>query len=127
MFAKTEAREPARQESSEDVLLDLASRLEPDGGMPGRTASERAARTIAAVLAFVEQGHTPTAGAFRSHVARLVAFLVSIHGISPREQALVDAAIQAASAGCAPPGDWLALARLTDVPWSKLEAPLRLS
>jgi hypothetical protein len=62
-------------DTTEDVLLDLASRMDSDGGMPGKLAESRAIATIIALLAFLSQGQTPTSGAFRSHVARLVAFL----------------------------------------------------
>jgi len=59
----------------EDLLLDLARKLEPDGGMPGRDDFERFVRSIVAVLAFMIEGHTATVGAFRTHVQRLMRFL----------------------------------------------------
>jgi Ca-activated chloride channel family protein len=113
------AKEPVL---NDDLLLDLASQLEPDGGMPGRNDSERAARSVAAVLAFVASGYTLSTGAFRSHLARLSAFLNSVRGLSGQEQALVDRALEAASKGRAPAGDWLALARARRVPWASLSA-----
>ncbi len=61
--------------TSEDMLLDLARRLEPDGGMPGKNDFERVVRSLAAVLAFMIEGHTAMAGAFRAHVQRLMRFL----------------------------------------------------
>jgi Ca-activated chloride channel family protein len=98
-------------ESAEDALMDLASLLEPDGGMPGQSESERRARSVAAVFAFVAGGHTLTSGAFRSHVARLVEFLKSAGGIAKDERAAIDRAIEAASSGKAPAGDWIEIAR----------------
>ena len=61
--------------TSEDLLLDLARKLEPDGGMPGKNDFERVVRSVVAVLAFMIEGHTVTAGAFRAHVQRLMHFL----------------------------------------------------
>jgi Ca-activated chloride channel family protein len=119
---KVHARQPEEPLSDDDLLLDLASQLEPDGGMPGRDDSERAARSVAAVLAFVAAGHTLSTGAFRSHLARLVAFLKSVRGLSVQEQALVDSALEAASTGRALTGDWLAIARARRVPWASLSA-----
>jgi Ca-activated chloride channel family protein len=61
----------------EDALLDLARQLEPDGGMPGKNDFERVVHSLVAVLAFLIEGHTTTAGAFRVHVQRLMQFLES--------------------------------------------------
>ena len=97
-------------ESSDDVLINLASQLEPDGGMPGQNGAERAARSAAVLLALVAAGHTLTTGAFRSHVARLVQYLTSLNS------QIFDVAIQAARTGSVPPGDWLATARDSGVP-----------
>jgi Ca-activated chloride channel family protein len=66
---------PSAEPSAEDLLLDLARKLEPDGGMPGKNDFERVVRSLAAVLAFMIEGHTATAGAFRAHVERLMHFL----------------------------------------------------
>jgi hypothetical protein len=108
-------------ESSDDVLINLASQLEPDGGMPGQNGAERAARSAALLLAFVAAGHTLTTGAFRTHVARLVQYLTSLN------RKLFDVAIQAASTGKVPPGDWLATARDSGVPlMMEVEKALKL-
>lgn len=121
MFRKSHTPDlDAKVESTNDVLLDLASRLEPDGGMPGQNGPERAARSVAALFAFVAAGHTLTSGAFRSHVARLVKYLKSLN----RE--IFDVAIGAAGDGRVPPGDWLAIARAARAPWSLVEKALRV-
>jgi Ca-activated chloride channel family protein len=125
MLSRVRAPREAEAELSVDPLMDLASELEPDGGMPGESDSARAARSVAAVLAFVAEGHTLTAGAFRSHVARLVKFLKSAGGVSDRERALIDRAIEAASSGSAPRGDWLALARAPGAKWARIEEALK--
>lgn len=110
--------------SVEDELMELAAQLESDGGVPGHNASDRAARSVAAVLAFVEAGNTVSTGTFRSHVSRLVAFLKSMEGLSRDQQSAVERAIEAASTGRAPGHDWLALARPDRVKWSRIEARL---
>ncbi|SPF52475.1 hypothetical protein SBA4_5080011 [Candidatus Sulfopaludibacter sp. SbA4] len=91
-------------------LVDLAAMLEPDGGMPGKSPEVRVSRTSAAIFAFVAQGHTLTAGAFRVHVARLVAFLKSVNVATDKEKRLIEEALDAARTGKAPAGDWLARA-----------------
>ena len=57
------------------MLLDLARQIEPDGGMPGMNDFERVVRSLVAVLAFLIEGQTTMAGAFRNHVQRLMHFL----------------------------------------------------
>jgi Ca-activated chloride channel family protein len=56
-------------------LLHLASSLEPDGGMPGKSEELRALATILTLLRFLADGHSVNAGAFRAHVKRMVGFL----------------------------------------------------
>lgn len=103
-------------------LVDLAAMLEPDGGMPGGNDEVRAARTVAAVLAFVAEGHTLTRGAFRLHVQRLVAFLQSLAVTKVIAKRWIERAIVAASTGSAPAGEWLALACRPNTGWRRLEA-----
>jgi len=105
-------------------LMDLAAQLEPDGGMPGKSASARAGRTVVALLAFLAEGHTSTSGAFRSHVARLVRWLKSVTGVSNREREVIDLAIRAVEASKAPEGKWLELTARADGAWKELERAL---
>ena len=100
--------------------MELASQVDSDGGMPGKDAEARAGASIAALFAFLSHGHTPTSGAFRSHVSRLVAFLKSLQGLSPKRQALVDAALDRAAKGRSPAGDWLATTRAAGNPWKQI-------
>ena len=125
MLSRVRASEDKDAALSVDPLMDLASELEPDGGMPGDSDSVRAARSVAAVLAFVAAGHTLTGGAFRSHVARLVKFLKSAGGVSAGERALIGRAIEAASSGAAPRGGWLALALAKGATWPRIESTWR--
>jgi Ca-activated chloride channel family protein len=120
LFATSSSLRTPAARAPEDNLMDLAAMLESDGGMPGKTAEERAARTVAAVLALVGAGHTLTHGAFRLHLQRLIAFLKSVKPASKREELLIDRAIDAASTGNAPSGDWTALATRRGTRWKHL-------
>lgn len=62
---------------AEDMLLELASRIEPDGGLPGKTPRSRILATLLALLHFVVNGHTEQGGAFAPHVRRMMAFMQS--------------------------------------------------
>jgi hypothetical protein len=42
--------------TADEILLDLASRMDSDGGMPGKNRESRAIATVIAVLAFLSQG-----------------------------------------------------------------------
>lgn len=124
MFLKKRSPQPSPASSAtstEDLLLDLASELQPDGGMPGAEHSERVTRSIAALLALVSAGNTLTTGAFRSHVARLAEFLKAA---SVADRKPIEVALAAALSGKVPPGHWLAIARTPGVPWRKLEKAL---
>jgi hypothetical protein len=59
----------------DDPLMDLIARLEPDGGMPGGSESERLLRSAAALLCLLAAGHSRSRGAFRMHVGRLMDYL----------------------------------------------------
>jgi Ca-activated chloride channel family protein len=89
----------------EDLLLDLAQKLEPDGGMPGKNDSERVERSLVAVLGFMVEGHTATAGAFRTHVQRLMHFLQTsaFPSLTTREQWTLNDALAWIKKGTAPP------------------------
>jgi hypothetical protein len=100
---------PARTET--DDLITIASELEPDGGLPGKNTSDRAARTAAVLLAFVAAGQSENEGAFRLHVHRMMAFLRSAAGLSTAENDVIRAVLQAASSGTPWEGDWVEVAR----------------
>ncbi|MEO8596700.1 MAG: hypothetical protein ABI759_25500 [Candidatus Solibacter sp.] len=110
--------------STEDRLLQLASRMDSDGGVPGENPETRAILSLVALLAFLSQGHTPTHGAFRSHVARLVRFLESLSGLSDTRQATIAAAIEWARKDRRPLADWLAIADAPGDYWGELELEL---
>jgi Ca-activated chloride channel family protein len=68
-----------------DRLLQIASSLQPDGGVSGTDNEDRALKTIAALLFFLSQGHTPEQGAFRAHVEKMVRFLEGLAGLANGE------------------------------------------
>jgi len=125
LFSRVRLPQEPEAEQGGDPLMNLASELEPDGGMPGESASVRASRSVVALLAFVAAGHTLTVGAFRAHVTRLVVFLGALGGVSGRQRELIDRAMEAASSGNAPDGDWLALARASGAQWKRIEQALK--
>jgi hypothetical protein len=118
---KVPADKARAAKSAEDILLDLASRMDSDGGMPGKNRESRAIATVIAVLAFLSQGHSPTGGAFRSHVVRLVSFLRSLTGLSSRRQEVVAAVIELARKGTAPAGEWITCAHTSGNHWREVE------
>jgi len=71
-------RKLAEPLGSMDTLLESAIHLEPDGGASGQNAEERALNTVRALLQFLSQAHTPSEGAFRAHVERMVRFLETL-------------------------------------------------
>lgn len=95
----------------EDQLLDLACRLEPDGGMPGIDPGARALSSLLALLAFLEAGHTEWEGAFRLQVQRLVEFLQNAT-LPISHKVIVEAVLARMRQGRPVPGDWLREARL---------------
>jgi hypothetical protein len=122
---KAPAKTAGPAETAENILLDLASRMDSDGGMPGEDRESRGGAAVIALLAFLSQGHTLTRGAFRSHVARLVSFLTSLAGLSSRQQQIVAAVIELVRKGEAPPGDWVTLAHIAGNHWKEVERGVR--
>jgi len=109
-----------KTQTAEDILIELASQLEPDGGMAGENQTQRATRSIAVLYAMISYGHTPRAGAFRSHVTRLVDFLQRLKNLDARERMIVERALKASSTGHAAEGDWLKIAQRKAVSWDEV-------
>jgi len=109
-----------KTQTAEDILIELASQLEPDGGMAGESHTQRATRSIAVLYAMISHGHTAKAGAFRSHVARLVDFLHRLNHLDARERVIVERALKASSAGHVAAGDWLKIAQRKAVSWDEV-------
>jgi Ca-activated chloride channel family protein len=83
-------------------LLNLASTLDPDGGMPGKSEEERVLATILALLQFLAGGHSADAGPFRAHVKRMIEFLEK----SKIRVDVVKEIIELGRSGRALAGDW---------------------
>jgi hypothetical protein len=90
-------------------LLQLAKRIEPDGGMPGQDDEERWVATATALFCFLAEGHTAKSGAFRAHVKKLLTFLnaAPATAVDERKRRLVELAER----GTVPGDDWLKHAR----------------
>ena len=98
-------------------LLELAAKIAPDGGMPGRSEEERVQATILALLVFVSEGHTDRSGAFRSHVRRLMMFLEKAEHVHP----MVGRILTLVRRGVVLEGDWSARQPGPDL-WAELAA-----
>jgi hypothetical protein len=98
-------------------LLELAIRIEPDGGMPGRNNEDRVLATLAALLELLAEGNTPASGPFRAHVRRLLDYLSAAEpGLDANKRRIVDRVIDRVHAGAAVPGPWSS--------WSDLESAI---
>jgi hypothetical protein len=100
---KTSAPPPPPAEEpkdTDDLLIELAARIQPDGGMPGASAQARMIATVMAVMWLLAEGNTLKRGAFRSHVGRLLAYL---EGLGKPE---LEEVVKAVRKGKALPGNW---------------------
>jgi hypothetical protein len=106
------AAQPPR-DRTEETLLEVAQRIEPDGGMPGQTQEERILASLLAVLLFAKEGHTATAGAFMPHMQRLLSFLdaADLSSFTEDQRALLSEVRRQLAAGSSPPGPWDKLTR----------------
>ena len=108
------------EDDSQAALVMLASLIEPDGGMSGKTDEERVLATILAVLQFLAGGHSESGGIFRAHVKRLVEFLEK----SKVRPDIVKQVIERVRSGRAIEGDWSK--RLAEPGlWKELEDALK--
>lgn len=109
-----------KSEQAETELVELAAQIEPDGGLPGGILSDRVARTIAAMLAFLSAGNSLDSGAFRSHMFKLVAFVRSMDQLPPDDWRIINQAVQRVSRKNPVSGDWLALAKSAHPSWKNI-------
>jgi hypothetical protein len=95
-----------------DALLDLSIRLQPDGGMPGKSEKNRIFATLLALLAFLQHGHDARTGAFREHVRRILEYLDRAlpASLEADEVSAARKTVEAAKAGRILEGEWLDLA-----------------
>lgn len=113
---------PAQAESvAADPLFDLASSIEDDGGMPGENTEARVRRTVLALLYLLQEGHSASQGAFRSHVQRLIGFLeAKCASLDATHRRLAEEVITAVRNRKARPGDWAALWTRSSISWRDL-------
>jgi hypothetical protein len=100
-------------EIPEDLLLELASRLEPDGGMRSDNDEERLSLTLVALLCFLAEGHTVASGTFRSHVERLQTFVKNYPTakLADDRRKILSAIIALVQSGRSLPGNWFLTAK----------------
>lgn len=122
LFSKDNSLELDLSYEEAETAVDLVSRLEGDGGMPGSNPEERVLATLTALLALLADGHTLTAGALRVHVKRMVAWLESgvIKTLPPHRRAVAERALVRIKAGQPAAGDWLQ----PNPAWSQIEKAL---
>lgn len=106
----------AESSGEDDVLVNLAASLEPDGGIPGASEEERVQATILTLLRFVAAGHSAKRGAFRAHVKRMLKFLEK----STIKNDVVKDVIERAKTGRPLAGDWTKSKPGPDF-WAELE------
>lgn len=111
---------PPLRPNSDDELLELATALDSDGGMPGKNIEERALASAIALLVFAANGQFHLRGVFRSHTTRLLQFLTSLSGLAPNKQRVISDALHAALQGGTPEVDWLGVARAGGDLWDAL-------
>lgn len=58
-----------------DKIYDIASQIEPDGGLPGNSEEERIMKTIEALFEFIESGSNSNSGPLKLHIQKIVEFL----------------------------------------------------
>jgi Ca-activated chloride channel family protein len=118
---------------AEDLLLELAARIESDGGMPGTNDEQRVLSTLGALFFFVAEGHTSQAGAFRTHVQRMIAFLQSdiTKHLTADKEMIVRRVCKEVSIDRMIPGDWALFIgevssgqSLDSAMWNKIELAL---
>jgi Ca-activated chloride channel homolog len=91
-----------------DDLLELAARLEPDGGMPGISSPDRILASLLAVLAFMAEGSTSSSGPFRAHVKKLLQFIDDElpGGLDTEQEDTARNIVRAAGKGKVLSGNW---------------------
>ena len=106
-----EPEEPA--ETVDDVLLELAARIESDGGLSGRDQSGRVVASLIALLLYGLEGHTDRRGAFKSHVGRLLAFLgaADLSEFTDDQRRCIGAVLATLDDGNGIQGPWLDMAQ----------------
>lgn len=61
-----------------NVLVELATLIEPDGGIPDDSLTARVQRSLLAMLCFCAEEDVRRRGIFRAHVVRLIGFIEAV-------------------------------------------------
>jgi hypothetical protein len=93
--------EQCPEEIPDDLLVWWVGELSDDGGLPGPDLATRVVRSLLLVACLVGEGSTLSAGVYREHLRRLVAFLESTAKQlpDPQRQALVANVVDRARRG----------------------------
>ncbi len=110
-----------------DELLDLLGRLEPDGGLPGRTMERRILASLFLLLRLLLAKGAPAGSPFRAHIERLMTFLRTASArLEPHRRRLIDAVLELADLGSTLEGQWrLSKNFSTSEAWSRLSKALQ--
>jgi Ca-activated chloride channel homolog len=108
------AESAAEPPAAFDELLDLSIRVQPDGGMPGKSAKDRILASVLTLLAFAAHGSDLLSGSFRVHFKKLLDYLSATlpDSLTDEESNAVRAACDSVAVGRSVPGNWLNLATL---------------
>lgn len=110
-----------------DQLFDLLGRLEPDGGLPGRTTERRILASLFLLLRLLEEGGAPETSRYRVHIERIIEFLRSAtEALAPYHRRLIEAALGLIERGGTLEGEWTLSENFsTSTAWSRLKEALR--
>jgi len=90
--------------TNEDFLVELAGRLLPDGGIPGKNTEQRLLASGLALLAFAEMAHITGTTAFDNHIRRLTSYLQQLDrsGLPLDQQTLLQQVLDLAAKRTSP-------------------------
>lgn len=99
--------------TTDDFLVELAGRLEPDGGMPGTDARSRIAASALALACYFVAGSSPERGPFKLHMARLLVFLEDavLDTLEDEQRQLLRLVVETVRQDGPLPAQWFELAR----------------
>jgi Ca-activated chloride channel family protein len=100
------ASEP--RNTRDDILVAVAGRLEPDGGLPGKTPIARITNSLAVLLFLLAEGNSESSGPLQRHVAKLMRFLEiqELQILGAPQEAIATRAIRTTKQYSFPEFDW---------------------
>lgn len=97
MRAAGSLADPVEVDADHDALIEDASRLEADGGMPGDSLEKRIVASLDFLERLLDDGSTRFKGPFRHHVRRLLEFLGDVMLTEVQCDRLADLVVRAKS------------------------------